>query len=140
MMASVAVALVLMVGVIAAAVRLCPVPNATALRGVPRLLRVLALACVLVISAVIAPAFKGGWGFFLILAAIPLACCLGALVADLTGRGVALSTTVAALVLLLWSLLTGLGMGFYFLLPAVLLGAAASLSSWDAKDVTRMVP
>lgn len=56
---------------------------------------------------------------------VPVAAVVLALVADLTHRAVGLVTTVAALVVLVWALLLGLGIGLWFVIPAVLLGMAA---------------
>ncbi|MEU4474994.1 hypothetical protein [Micromonospora sp. NPDC023888] len=56
---------------------------------------------------------------------VPVVAAICPLIADLTHRAVATTTTVAALVLLVWALLLGLGIGLWFVIPALLLGVAA---------------
>lgn len=56
---------------------------------------------------------------------VPVAAVVCALLADLAHRAVGIVTTVAALVVLVWALLLGLGIGLWFVIPAVLLGMAA---------------
>jgi predicted histidine transporter YuiF (NhaC family) len=56
---------------------------------------------------------------------VPVVAAVGPLVADLAGRAVGITTTVGALVMLVWGLLLGLGIGFWFIIPALLLGMAA---------------
>lgn len=98
---------------------------------VPRVLRLAALA----ISAGIA-AFTFGWvwqdsGWFgLLLIGVPVLCCLLAVAADATGYRTAMLTTGAAVGLLLWSLLTIVGLGLFFLGPTLLMGAAAA-TTWQ---------
>ncbi|MET7671667.1 hypothetical protein [Micromonospora luteifusca] len=56
---------------------------------------------------------------------VPVVAAVCPLIADLTHRAVGITTTVAALVMLVWALILGLGIGLWFVLPALLLGMAA---------------
>ncbi|MEU7800864.1 hypothetical protein AB0B10_16500 [Micromonospora arborensis] len=56
---------------------------------------------------------------------VPVVVAVCPLIADLTHRAVGITTAVAALVMLLWALILGLGIGLWFVLPALLLGMAA---------------
>lgn len=91
-----------------------------------RVLRLLAFAATVGIATALLPstvADSGASAGYLL--GVPVVAAAGPLVADLTGRLVGISTTVGALVMLLWGLLLGLGIGFWFILPALLLGLAA---------------
>jgi hypothetical protein len=104
---------------------------------VPRAARVLALGLAAGITVIVWPrAWADSGAFALVLLGVPVGCCLVALCADLIGWRTALVTTLAAVVALVWSLLTGLGLGFYFLLPAVLLAIAAA-TSWQIRRSPR---
>ncbi|MEV0158225.1 hypothetical protein AB0H57_31675 [Micromonospora sp. NPDC050686] len=59
---------------------------------------------------------------------VPIVAAVLPLVADLAGRAVAATTALGALVMLAWGLLLGLGDGIYFVIPALVLGAAAVAS------------
>ncbi len=59
---------------------------------------------------------------------VPTIAALLPLAADLVGRAVGVTTTLAAIVVLAWGLLLGLGDGVYFVIPALVLGAAAVVS------------
>lgn len=56
---------------------------------------------------------------------VPVVAAGCALIADVAHRAVGVTTTIAALVTLVWALLLGLGIGLWFVLPALLLGIAA---------------
>jgi len=56
---------------------------------------------------------------------VPVVAAVSALIADLAHRAVGITTAVAALVMLAWGLILSLGIGFWFTLPALLLGIAA---------------
>lgn len=98
---------------------------------VPRVLRLAALALTLGIAAVtIGWVWQDSGSFGLVLIGVPLLCCLVAVVSDATGFRTAMLTTVAAVGLLIWSLLTVVGLGLYFVGPAILLAAAAA-TTWQ---------
>lgn len=98
---------------------------------VPRTARVLALGASTAIAVAVLPvAWSDSGTFALVLIGVPLGCCLVALASDVLDRWAALTTTLAAALALVWSLLTGLGLGFYFVLPAVLLAVGAA-TSWQ---------
>jgi hypothetical protein len=90
-------------------------------------LRLIALAVTLAVAGILLPAAwrEGG----LVVLVVPVAGAVAAVAADLLGRGQAITTTLAAALMLFWSLLTGLGPGFFFLIPAMFLVAAAT-ASW----------
>lgn len=101
----------------------------TAPRVVGRALRLLAFATTLGTATSLLPvtvADSGAATSYLL--GVPLAAALLPLVADLTGRAVGVATALGALVMLCWGLLLGLGDGVYFVIPALLLGAAAVAS------------
>lgn len=124
---------VALVGVLGAVYQRSP----AATPWVPRVLRVAAL----LLTLLIAIGFSGvvwqdsAW-FGLLLVGVPVVCSLVAVIADLTGVRTALLTTLAAAVLLLWSLVTIVGLGLYFLGPAIVLAAAAA-TSWQRERRTR---
>lgn len=60
---------------------------------------------------------------------IPVLCVLAAVVTDVIKRGQAVVTTLAAAAMVLWSLLHGLGPVFLYLLPGLIMIAAAT-ASW----------
>lgn len=62
------------------------------------------------------------------LSAVPLFIALLPLISDVAQRAVGTVTTVAAVVMLSWGLILGLGDGFYYVYPALVLGAAAVAS------------
>ncbi|XTZ14673.1 hypothetical protein ACQSSU_24850 [Micromonospora echinospora] len=94
--------------------------------AVGRLLRLLAFAATTGTAVALSPftvADSGAAAGYLL--GVPVGVAVLPLVADLAGRAVGITTTVGALVMLFWALLLGLGIGGWFLLPALLLGAAA---------------
>ena len=121
------IASLVLVGVLGALYQRTP----AATPWVPRVLRLAALLLTLMIAVV----FFGwvwqdsGW-FGLLLIGVPVLCCLLAVLADATGFRTAMLTTLAAVGLLLWSLLTIVGLGLYFLGPAIILAAAAA-TTWQ---------
>jgi hypothetical protein len=91
-----------------------------------RALRLLAVAATVGIVVALLPfTVEDSGGAAVYLLGVPLLAAVLALVADLTGRAVGVTTTVAALVMLGWGLLLGLGIGMWFALPALILGIAA---------------
>ncbi|MEV4412312.1 hypothetical protein [Catellatospora sp. NPDC049609] len=93
--------------------------------AVGRVLRLLALAATAGIAVALLPFTvddSGAAAAYLL--GVPVLAAVCPVVADLAGRAVAVTTTVAALVLLAWGLLLGLGVGLWFLIPALLLGTA----------------
>jgi len=104
---------------------------------VPRILRLAALMLTLTIAVLFFGfAWQDSRWFGLLLIAVPVLCCLVPVVADATGHRTAILTTVAAAVLLLWSLLTIVSLGLYFLGPATVLAAAAA-TTWQHERRTR---
>ena len=97
--------------------------------SVGRTLRLLAFAATLGIAIALLPVTvsdSGASASYLL--GVPMVAALLPLVADLTGRAVGITTALGALVMLSWGLILGLGNGVYFVLPALLLGAAAVAS------------
>ena len=94
-----------------------------------RALRWLAVAATVAIAAAQLP---GTWsdsgGATIHLLGVPLLTAAAVAVADATGRAVGTVTAVAALAMLVWGLLFGLGSGGYFLLPALILVVAVLAS------------
>ncbi|RZU31581.1 hypothetical protein [Blastococcus saxobsidens] len=76
--------------------------------------------------------------FVLALFGVPALCAVGALWAERAGRSLLATTVVAALGLLslVWSLLTGLGLGLLFLPSSLLLLGAAAVSWTDRRRNT----
>jgi hypothetical protein len=100
-------------------------------RRVSRVLRLVAAASALIIGVMWLPfAWSDSGSFGLVLVGVPLLCCLAAVLADFADMRPALTTTLAAAALLVWSLITVVGVGLYFLVPAVVL-AAAAVTSWQ---------
>ncbi|MEU8180738.1 hypothetical protein AB0B85_20290 [Micromonospora sp. NPDC049044] len=98
----------------------------TASGSVGLLLRILAIAATAWIVIALLPFTiddSGAAATYLL--GVPVVAAICPLIADLTHRAVATTTTVAAFVLLVWALLLGLGIGLWFVLPALLLGVAA---------------
>jgi hypothetical protein len=79
-----------------------------------------------------------GW-WSAVLFGVPLACAAGALLAErvVHGRLAPVVVGVLASASLGWSLLTGLGIGLGFLLPALLLVVATLVSAVDRATGTR---
>ncbi|GAA1875098.1 hypothetical protein [Asanoa iriomotensis] len=103
--------------------------------AIGRLLRLLAFAATIGIAVALLPFTlddSGAAASYLL--GVPVVVAVAVLLADLSGRAVGAATTVGALVMLAWGLILGLGIGFWFLIPALLLGAAAiaSISSRPA--------
>jgi len=93
--------------------------------SVGRVLRLLAFAATIGIVIALLPftvADSGASAGYLL--GVPVVAAVCPLIADLTGRAVGITTTVGALVMLVWGLILGLGIGSWFLLPALLLGIA----------------
>ncbi|MCZ7423502.1 MULTISPECIES: hypothetical protein [unclassified Micromonospora] len=94
-----------------------------------RSLRLLALGVTLWIAVAVLPdtlSDSGAAAGYLL--GVPTVAALLPLAADLAGRAVGVTTTLAAMVMLVWGLLLGLGDGVYFVIPALVLGAAAVVS------------
>jgi hypothetical protein len=90
-----------------------------------RALRWFAVAATVAIAVALLPGTvsdSGGAAGYLL--GVPLLAAAAVVLADLTGRAVGVVTAVAALAMLVWGLLLGLGYGAYFLLPALVLGVA----------------
>jgi hypothetical protein len=93
---------------------------------VGRVLRLLAFAATVGIAVALLPftvADSGAAAGYLL--GVPVVAAVIALVADLTHRAVGVTTAVAAVTMLAWGLLLGLGIGLWFTLPALILGMAA---------------
>src|SRR5688572_5469080 len=104
--------------------------------AVGRLLRFLAFAATVWIVVALLPftiADSGTAATYLL--GVPVVAAVGALIADLTHRAVGTTTTVAALVMLMWGLILGLGIGMWFVPPALLLGMAA-IATMSSQHVT----
>ncbi|MFG1868490.1 hypothetical protein [Micromonospora arborensis] len=98
----------------------------TAPRSVGLIMRLLAVAATAWIVVALLPFTiddSGAAAGYLL--GVPVVVAVCPLIADLTHRAVHITTTVAALVMLVWALILGLGIGLWFVLPAVLLGMAA---------------
>ena len=96
---------------------------------VGRVLRLLALAATAGIVIALLPFTVDDSGAAAVyLLGVPVVLAVGALAADLAGRAVASTTAVAALLMLGWGLYLGLGIGLWFVIPALVLGAAAIAS------------
>ena len=94
-------------------------------------LRITAVVATTVVAAVVAwSAWRADTGVFtLALVGVPMAAALLVLGSTLARRPSGVVTWAAAVVLLGWGLLTGLGAGILFLGPAVLMVAAAAAST-----------
>jgi hypothetical protein len=92
--------------------------------------RCLALALTLVISVVIFAAAidDTDLGFMTFLVSVPLVTAAVPLVFDVTGRATAGVTAVCAALMLACGVVLALGIGLYYLAPALLLGIAAVAS------------
>jgi hypothetical protein len=91
-----------------------------------RMLRILAIAATIAMVVALSPftiADSGAAAIYLL--GVPVVAAVGPLVADLARRAVGITTTVAALVMLTWGLVLGLGIGLWFVVPALLLAMAA---------------
>jgi hypothetical protein len=100
--------------------------HGTTPRVVGRVLRLLAFAVTVGIVAALLPFTvedSGAAAGYLL--GVPVAAAVGALVADFAQIAVGTATVVAALVMLAWALILGLGIGLWFTLPALILGTAA---------------
>ncbi|GIJ31556.1 hypothetical protein [Micromonospora sediminimaris] len=94
-----------------------------------RSLRLLALGVTLGLAVAMLPATVSDSGAATgYLLGVPTVVALLPLGAELAGRLVGVATTLAAIVMLAWGLLLGLGDGVYFVIPALILGAAAVAS------------
>lgn len=93
---------------------------------VGRVSRVVAFAATAGITVALLPFTVDDSGVAAVyLLGVPVIAAASALIADLTHRAVGVTTVVAALVMLAWGLLLGLGIGLWFLVPALILGIAA---------------
>lgn len=93
---------------------------------VGRVLRLLAFAATAGIAVALLPftvADSGAAASYLL--GVPVVAAVSALIADLAHRAVGITTALAALVMLAWGLILGLGIGLWFILPALILGIAA---------------
>ena len=99
-------------------------------RAVGSVLRWLAFALTLAISVVIFAAVidDTDLGFMTFLMSVPLVTAGVPLVFDLTGRATAGVTAVCAALMLACGVVLALGIGLYYLAPALLLGVAAVAS------------
>ncbi len=95
-------------------------------RAVGRTLRLLAFAATAGIAVALSPfTIEDSGAAATYLLGVPMVVAASALVADIAGRAVGITTVVAALVMLVWALLLGLGIGLWFAIPALILGIAA---------------
>jgi hypothetical protein len=134
MVAGIAGALVALFVVVAAVVHLRGHGATPAVFG--RALRLLALAATAWITIALLPFTiddSGAAAGYLL--GVPVVVAVGVVVADLAHRAVGITTTVGALVMLVWGLYLGLGIGLWFMIPALLLGAAA-VASVPSRRVT----
>ena len=100
-----------------------------------RALRLLAVAVTVAVgAALVAPAWRDSGAFALVLVGVPVAAAVVVLGAELAARSATAATWVAAAVMLVWSLLTGLGLGLHFLGPSVLMALAAVVSTPGRRD------
>jgi hypothetical protein len=99
------------------------------LRVAPALRVAAAAVTVLVAALAAAPAWRDGGAFAVLLVGVPLLCAGAALAAGRGRRGAVPVMGTAAVIMLVWSLLTGLGVGGWFLAPSALLLAAAVAST-----------
>ena len=102
--------------------------------AVGRALRWFGVAGIVGIAVAVLPAtWSDNEGATAYLLAVPLVAAVAVAVADITGRAVGTVTAVAAMVVLVWGLLLGLGQGGYFLFPALVL-VVAVLASVGPRD------
>jgi hypothetical protein len=100
--------------------------NGTTPDAAGRMLRLLAFAATVAMVVALSPftiADSGTAAIYLL--GVPVVAAVGPLVADRARRAVGITTTVAALVMLTWGLILGLGIGLWFVVPALLLAMAA---------------
>ncbi|MDT0167136.1 hypothetical protein Q9R32_16410 [Actinotalea sp. AC32] len=92
-------------------------------------LRLLGVAATVVVAGVVAAvSWRDGW-FVAVLVGVPLVAAGAVLLATTRRAGVAVLTWVAAVVVLGWSVVTGLGTGGWFAGPGIVLLAAAVATS-----------
>ncbi len=104
--------------------------------AVGRVLRLLAFAATVWIVVALLPftvADSGAAAGYLL--GVPVIAAGCALIADMARRAVGITTTVAAVVMLVWGLILGLGIGAWFILPALVLGMAA-VATISSRHVT----
>jgi hypothetical protein len=102
-----------------------------------RSLRLLALGVTLGIVVAVLPDILSDSGAAAgYLLGVPTVAALLPLAADLAGRVVGVTTVLAAMVMFAWGLLLGLGDGVYFVVPALVLGAAAVASITPRRGVS----
>lgn len=94
-----------------------------------RALRWTGVAATVGIAVALHPGLSAeGGGAAVDLLGVPLVAAAAVLVSDLAGRAVAFVTTVVALAMAAWGLVLGLGLGFCFVVPALVFGIAALAS------------
>ncbi len=94
-------------------------------RGARVLRAAAAIATAAVAAVVAAPAWDDSGAYAIAVVGVPVLCAGAALGAPVGGRRGAVAAWCAAVVMLGWSLVHGLGLGGYFLGPSALLVAAA---------------
>lgn len=98
-------------------------------------LRWVALVLAVGIAALLLPAALSDSGAFgYVLVGLPVLAALFPLLAQHVGRLVPLVSAMGAAVMLCWGLLLGLGLGLYFVLPAVMLGLAAAVTPVERRN------
>lgn len=96
---------------------------------VGRAMRWFAVAATVAIAVAVLPgSLSDSGGATVYLLGVPLLAAAAVAVADVTGRAVGTVTAVAALAMLVWGLLFGLGYEGYFLFPALILVVAVLAS------------
>ncbi|MFC4855862.1 hypothetical protein [Actinophytocola glycyrrhizae] len=96
-------------------------------------------ATVAIVVALLPRTLSDSGGATVYLLGVPLLAAVAVAVADATGRAVGTVTAVAALAMLVWGLLLGLGYGAYFLLPGLIL-AVAVLANVRPRAETNSAP
>ena len=84
---------------------------------------------VVVALIIVGPAWADSGAFALLLVGVPIFLAAGSLLVKGHGRRTAAVVWVAAVLMLGWALLTGLGSGLFFLGPAIVMVAAATAST-----------
>lgn len=102
---------------------------------VARVLRWMTFAVTVGMAIAVFPAAWDDTGTFaVVLVGVPVLAVASAVVAHLTGRAVIVVSWVAAAVMLAWSLITALGLGFYFVAPSLLMTLVAAMSTRQAAE------
>lgn len=93
-------------------------------------LRIAACVFTVVLAlTVVGSAWADSGAFALLLVGVPILLAAGSLMAKGNGRRMTAVLWVAAVLMLGWALLTGLGLGMFFLGPAIVMLAAATAST-----------